>query len=124
MILQNFSQHDIGLCHYEIGSAIVPMGKEGKNEEGRDIIVPGEADVPDALMGALKDNPAVQFYFSSGKLVKGEAKNPASDSAALKAAQDAADAATAKLASATDAKSKTAAQAELDAANAALAALQ
>lgn len=130
MIVKNHSTHDIGLS-VPGSSFIIPMGREdGVDENNELIIVPGELEVPDSVMGELAANPVIKYYFDSGKLSVGEAelKQMEEKSAELVAAEKvvadataAVQAAQSKFDSAADGKPKAAAEVELAKAQDALA---
>lgn len=119
MKVNNTTERDIHLF-VEGESVVIPMGREGKDEQGRTVVVPGSADVPDTLLEALADNPVVKYYFQEGKLVLGDNESVTEVDPALQQAVDDAkalvEAAMEKVANAPDAKTKTAAEKELVAA--------
>jgi hypothetical protein len=123
MKVNNTSERDIHLSADGV-SVVIPMGREGKDDEGRTVIIPGSADVPDDLLEALADNPVVKYYYQEGKLVNDEGATEKGgqkqvDPALQQAVDDAktlVQVAMDKVANAPDAKTKTAAEKELVAA--------
>lgn len=85
MIIKNFTMRDIDICCPD-GRATVPMSKEGRDEEGNIVIIPGEADVSETILKAVADNAAVKWLFDNGELKAGGAEPEAEPAPATKTA--------------------------------------
>lgn len=67
-ILKNSGMRDITLSHPEFDPVTIPMGVEGKNSEGDDVIIEGSTHVPNALLVALAGNQVIKHHFENGTL--------------------------------------------------------